>query len=98
MEEIPRIISVDDHVVEPPDLWSSRLPEALRERGPRIVRQKIRFAGSPQGGNGALGWVEDPDGDWCDVWYYDDLVSPFMMLSAAVGFEEVGFSVTTFDQ
>ena len=98
MEEIPRIISVDDHVVEPPDLWSSRLPAALRERGPRIVRQKIRFAGSPQGGNGALGWVEDPDGDWCDVWYYDDLVSPFMMLSAAVGFEEVGFSVTTFDQ
>jgi len=23
---IPRIISVDDHVVEPPDLWTSRLP------------------------------------------------------------------------
>src|SRR5436190_10869553 len=25
MPEIPRIISVDDHVVEPPDLWTSRM-------------------------------------------------------------------------
>jgi predicted TIM-barrel fold metal-dependent hydrolase len=99
MLEIPRIISVDDHVVEPPELWQSRLPARYRDRGPRIVRQKIRFAGDGRGGGGSsIGWVEDADGDWCDVWYYDDLVSPFMMLSAAVGFEEVGFSVTTFDE
>ena len=26
MTEPPLIISVDDHVVEPPDLWTSRLP------------------------------------------------------------------------
>ena len=98
MTDIPRIISVDDHVVEPPDLWSSRLPAKDQDRGPRIVRQKIRFVGDGKGGSGSVGWVEDAEGDWCDVWYYDDLVSPFMMLSAAVGFDEVGFSVTTFDQ
>lgn len=97
--EIPRIISVDDHVVEPPDLWQSRLPAQYRERGPRIERKKIRFAGGAEGGAGAaMGWTEDEDGDWCDVWYYDDLVSPLLMLSAAVGFEEVGFSVTTYDE
>ena len=30
-------ISVDDHVIEPPHLWQSRLPAAYRERGPRVV-------------------------------------------------------------
>ncbi len=100
MLEIPRIISVDDHVVEPPDLWQSRLPARFLDRGPRIERKKLRFAGDGSGGGGSsIGWIEDAEkGEWCDVWYYDDLVSPFMMLSAAVGFEEVGFKVTTFDE
>jgi predicted TIM-barrel fold metal-dependent hydrolase len=99
MTEIPRIISVDDHVVEPPDLWQSRLPARYKDRGPRIERKKISFASDVgRGGAGSTGWSEDPDGEWSDVWYYDDLVSPFMMLSAAVGFDEVGFAVTTFDQ
>ncbi|MET0910234.1 MAG: amidohydrolase family protein [Ilumatobacteraceae bacterium] len=31
------IISVDDHLVEPPDLWTSRLPRKMVERGPRVV-------------------------------------------------------------
>ncbi|MCY4434570.1 MAG: amidohydrolase family protein, partial [bacterium] len=30
-------ISVDDHVIEPPHLWQSRLPAAYRDRGPRVV-------------------------------------------------------------
>ena len=30
-------ISVDDHIIEPPHLWQSRLPAAYRERGPRVV-------------------------------------------------------------
>ena len=98
MLEIPRIISVDDHVVEPPDLWQSRLPERFKERGPRVERKRIRFGTDGKGGQGALGFSETDDGDWCDVWYYQDLASPFMMLSAAVGFEEVGFAVTTFDE
>ena len=43
LAELPRIISVDDHVLEPPDLWTSRLPAKYRERGPRIERAKGRF-------------------------------------------------------
>ncbi|WP_037570317.1 amidohydrolase family protein [Phaeacidiphilus oryzae] len=31
------VISVDDHVVEPPHLFATHLPPALRDRGPRIV-------------------------------------------------------------
>jgi hypothetical protein len=33
---MPWIVSMDDHVVEPPDLWSSRLPAKYKEEGPRI--------------------------------------------------------------
>ena len=35
MPALPRLISVDDHVLEPPDLWWSRLPKNLRDHGPR---------------------------------------------------------------
>jgi predicted TIM-barrel fold metal-dependent hydrolase len=34
------VISVDDHVVEPPHLFGTYLPSRLRERGPRIVEAK----------------------------------------------------------
>ena len=33
-----RLISADSHVNEPPDLWTSRVPAALRDRAPRIER------------------------------------------------------------
>ena len=33
-----RLISADTHVNEPPDLWTKRVPEALRSRAPRIER------------------------------------------------------------
>ena len=34
--DIPRIISVDDHVVEPPDLWTDRIPAKYQDRAPRV--------------------------------------------------------------
>ena len=40
MRELPKIISVDDHVVEPPHVWQTWLPEKWRERGPRVERKK----------------------------------------------------------
>ncbi len=33
----PYIVSVDDHLVEPPSLWESRLPRKLKARGPRAL-------------------------------------------------------------
>lgn len=34
-----KIISVDDHLVEPPQLWQDRLPKNMREDGPKVVRE-----------------------------------------------------------
>ena len=33
-----RLISADSHVNEPPDLWTKRVPAALRDRAPRMER------------------------------------------------------------
>src|SRR5262245_23790380 len=94
MSDIPRIISVDDHVVEPPDLWSARLPEKYRERGPRVERDKAKF--SFIGGVFSYERGVD-DGEWCDFWIYDDLVYPFPKLSAAIGFPDLDNTPVTFD-
>jgi len=34
------IISVDDHLVEPPDMFEGRLPAKLADRAPRIIETK----------------------------------------------------------
>jgi predicted TIM-barrel fold metal-dependent hydrolase len=70
---IPDSISVDDHVVEPPDLWSSRLPERFRDRGPKVRRIRGRLAGSSPGGFLKVAETpDDPDAPWVDVWSYED--------------------------
>src|SRR3954454_17033603 len=32
-----QLISVDDHVIEHPDVWQDRLPAKFKEAGPRVV-------------------------------------------------------------
>ncbi|MEZ5169976.1 MAG: amidohydrolase family protein [Acidimicrobiia bacterium] len=38
--DIPKIFSVDDHVLEPPHVWQERLPRHLRDRGPQLISNK----------------------------------------------------------
>ena len=38
---LPKIISVDDHIVEPPHLWDAWLPARYRDRGPKAERRGI---------------------------------------------------------
>ena len=81
-DQLPDIISVDDHVLEPRDLWERELPPSIRERGPRVVRERVKlnFTG------GHYGFERDvPDGDWCDVWVFDDLAMPTGFLHAPAG-------------
>src|SRR5438105_545562 len=83
-KRIPRLISVDDHVLEPPDLWWSRLPTRLREQGPHVRRERGAMT-APFTGHWAVGGDDAP---WADVWYYDDMVVPVRRGLAQSGYEE----------
>ena len=78
------IISVDDHILEPRTLWQDELPARRARARPRASsreRIKLEFTG------GHYGFVRDaPDGDWCDLWLYEDLILPTGLLHAAAGF------------
>jgi predicted TIM-barrel fold metal-dependent hydrolase len=81
-QDLPNMISVDDHVMEPKELWQEQLPVSLRERGPRTVREKVKL--SFKGGH--YGFERNAeDGQWCDVWLFDDLVTPTGLLHAPAG-------------
>ena len=99
MTEFPKIISVDDHVVEPPGVWQDRLPRKHLETGPRIVRapvQEITFVGGKF--TAVPGNPGDP-GDAVDWWFYEDLRRPLIRLDAAVGHDrdEITLQGTTYD-
>jgi predicted TIM-barrel fold metal-dependent hydrolase len=83
--DLPAIISVDDHILEPRDLWVRELPPSMRERGPRVVRERVRL--DFKGGK-LLVERDVPDGQWSDLWCFEDLVTPTLLLHAAAGFPE----------
>jgi len=95
----PKIISVDDHIMEPPNVWQDRLPEKYRAVGPRVVRQKVadmQFVGGVFSYREA---GEHEEGTWCDWWYVEDLRYPLTRVMAAAGYsrEEVTISPITME-
>jgi predicted TIM-barrel fold metal-dependent hydrolase len=96
MTSLPRLISVDDHVLEPPDIWTSRLPAKIRDQGPHVRREK-GVLGTPL--KGLDGWVAGGEENrWADVWYYDDLRQPLVRGFAQCGFrDEETTRVVTYD-
>ena len=98
-DAFPKIISVDDHVIEPPNVWQDRLPEKLRAVGPRMERRKIAemtFVGGVYSYREAN---EGEDGTWCDWWFCEDLRYPMTRVMAAAGVprDEVTISPITMD-
>jgi predicted TIM-barrel fold metal-dependent hydrolase len=98
-ETFPKIISVDDHIMEPANVWQDRLPAKFKEVGPRLVRLKVKnmkFVG------GVFSYEEagdHEDGTWCDWWLTEDLKYPLVRLMAAAGYprEEVTVTPITMD-
>lgn len=84
--EIPKIISLDDHLVEPPHLWEQWLPKRFRASGPRVKRQRVETLGLPSKDETPAYRLDASEGEWCDVWYFEDLVYPTKRPIAAVGF------------
>ncbi|MER5181614.1 amidohydrolase family protein [Streptomyces sp. NPDC002896] len=39
-----KLISADDHIIEPPDLWVDRVPAGYRDRAPRVIEKDGRQA------------------------------------------------------
>jgi predicted TIM-barrel fold metal-dependent hydrolase len=66
------LISADSHVMEPPDLWSTGVPAAMRDGAPRFPQHKVGEAnqGHP-GGHDPRARVKEMevDGLWAEVLY-----------------------------
>lgn len=94
--DIPRIISVDDHIVEPPHIWQSRLPARFKDEGPRVVI-------APHGDFTLIDGVyhESPgDGDEMAAWWhYEDHRYQLKQIIACPGIapEQVSARGVTFD-
>jgi hypothetical protein len=80
---LPKIISVDDHAVEPPALWQDRLPRRWREQGPRVMRTRL---GTTAISGGAMRYTFGDDGDVGDVWCFEDVRIPMFRAAVGVGF------------
>jgi predicted TIM-barrel fold metal-dependent hydrolase len=97
VDRIPPLIDLDAHIVEPPDVWSSRLPARYRDVGPRI---EYLPAGTPILDGG--GYIEKPGTDGKPVawWLYEDHQYSVKRLIAAAGYspDEITLDGVTFDE
>jgi predicted TIM-barrel fold metal-dependent hydrolase len=64
-----KIVSVDDHLIEPPDLFEGRLPSALQDKAPRVVdtdngRQAWEYEGNLYPNVGLNAVVGRPKDEW----------------------------------
>jgi predicted TIM-barrel fold metal-dependent hydrolase len=96
--ELPRIVSVDDHVVEPPHLWQRWLPDRFRDRGPRSERRGIAALSTQGGLRYDVEW--DESGPKADCWFFEDVVYVNKRHVAAVGFDrdDMTMSPITYDE
>jgi predicted TIM-barrel fold metal-dependent hydrolase len=88
MGELPWIVSVDDHVVEPPGVWQDRLSADDREVGPRVVQDTCETVYDPA--TRAVRYVKGGEGPIVDWWLYEDVAKPIPKVVACAGmpFEE----------
>jgi predicted TIM-barrel fold metal-dependent hydrolase len=98
MAEMPKIISVDDHVVEPAHVWERWMPSKFADRAPRIERRGIGPMKHIGGGVYDITW--DPEGPQADCWVFEDLVYVHKRHVAAVGYDRDEMTMTpmTYDE
>jgi predicted TIM-barrel fold metal-dependent hydrolase len=83
-QELPKVISVDDHVIEPAHLWQRWLPARFKEAGPRIERRYT--SGQEHVGGGAFAPIWANEGKPVDCWIFDGNVLPHRRMMCAVGY------------
>lgn len=80
-QELPGIISVDDHIVEPPELWVQDAPASIKDRVPRIERDLASFEY-----RGGVFRATRGEGSPCDWWVYDGVEIPTTKVASAMSF------------
>ena len=100
MRELPKIISVDDHITEPATVWSDRLPSKYADVGPRVRRLPVKQMTFIGGTFTAIPGEKGEEGPLADWWFYEDLRRPLTRLDTAVGFsrDEVILAGITYDE
>jgi predicted TIM-barrel fold metal-dependent hydrolase len=97
LSRIPLIVDLDAHLVEPPDIWSSRLPSRYRDIGPRV---EYLPAGQPKLVGG--GYIEEPGESGPPVawWFYEGQRYSVKRLIAAAGYpaDDISIGGITFDE
>jgi predicted TIM-barrel fold metal-dependent hydrolase len=95
--KIPPIVDLDAHVVEPPDVWTSRLPSQYRDVGPHV---ELLPGGVPK--LVGSGYVEEPgtEGPLVAWWCYEDHKASVKRTIAAAGFprDEIELRGVTYDE
>jgi len=88
------LVSVDDHAVEPPDLFEGRLPQKYAEVAPRLVRKDIR-ADAAEPATAERGSQRE----FIDVWQFMGAELPNIGLNAVAGRppEEYAMDPQSFD-
>ena len=96
-QQLPKIISVDDHVVEPKHVFEQWLPARYRDRGPQHARAGV---GPIEYVNGRYNYTMDPGGRPADWWVYEDLRWPHRRIWASVGLsrDEMSLDGMTYDE
>lgn len=94
---LPRIISVDDHVIEPPDLWARWLPSRYRDEGPRVVRSSYETTWPMRH---IPKFLMAQNGPEADFWCYGGKASTISRGVTAAGRDqsEIEFLPVTYDE
>ncbi len=96
-DDLPWFISVDDHVVEPPTVWTDRVPAKYLDAAPRYERRRVGLTRWQQG---AFVTEADANGAETDVWLFEDVVKPIRRNIAAAGLDrdEMDLNPISFDE
>jgi predicted TIM-barrel fold metal-dependent hydrolase len=94
IDGFPMMISVDDHVLEAPDIWTSRVSSSLVDRVPHVERDNAVI--KEVGGRRALERTSG-EGLPCDWWVYEDVQIALITGNASIGVERPDISPITYD-
>ncbi len=86
---LPWVISADDHVVEPPDLWDRWLPAKHRARGPWVEPGPTTEVATA----GGSAYVRGADGPIADWWVFEDVVRGTPLVMACAGYPQEEYSM-----